>query len=181
MPNGRFTPSTEGDLATVSAPTPEDQLEISRLFYRYAHAIDGKDFDSLFEIFTEDAIIHYDMMGGTKLPLAEMVEWLRENLQIFRVTQHAVSNPMIEMDGGADSDTARSICYLTASHQQIDLEGRSTVFIDKGAYHDRLRRTASGWRIERRTLERFLLHGDFVSPDQVKRFDTAPPVLADPY
>lgn len=160
-------------------PTPEDFVAISQLLYGYAAAVDGKDLESLRDLFTEDAIIHYDLLGGAKKPLDEMIPWLQGTLQMFQVTQHAVSNPVIEVD--EDGNTARSRCYLIASHEQVGQDGRRTVFIDKGAYHDVLRRTPAGWRIERRTLRRFMMHGDFQAPDSVESTTEGAEALLDPH
>jgi len=148
----------------------QDQMEISRLLYRYARAIDSRELDGLRSIFTEDAVIHYDLEGGTKLPVGEMIDWLRTNLRIFRATQHAISAPLVEIDG----DRARSTCYLTAVHQQVAVDGCRTVFYDHGIYSDELVRSADGWRIRTRRLNRILMHGDFTMPDQTKPYDAPP-------
>lgn len=143
-----------------------DRLEICDLLYSYARAIDSRDFTALDRIFTADAIIDYDLPGGARLPLEEMKTWLADVLQIFRGTQHVITNPLIEVDGGC----ARSTSYLTASHEQVGLEGRVTVFVDNGVYSDRLVRTNDGWRITERKLSRLFLHGEFQMPDEVERF-----------
>lgn len=147
-----------------------DQFEICDLLYLYARAIDSRDFEALDDIFTADAMIDYDLPGGVRLPLQQMKAWLHEALQIFRGTQHVITNPLIEIDG----DRACSTCYLSASHEQVGLEGRVTVFVDKGVYSDRLVRTSMGWRIATRKLSRLFLHGDFQMPGEVERFTSTP-------
>ena len=59
----------------------DDHLQITRLLYLYARAIDSKDFALFDRIFAPEAVIHYDVDGGTKLPVAEMKQWLGEVLQ----------------------------------------------------------------------------------------------------
>jgi 3-phenylpropionate/cinnamic acid dioxygenase small subunit len=135
-------------------------LEISQALYRYAQAIDGKDFSLLETVFTPDAVIHYDLPGGTRLPFPEMVAWLAQVLQIFSKTQHCVSNVLVEVSG----DEANSTCYLSAAHEQIAADGGRSTFVDHGTYHDRWVRTAKGWRIRERVLRRTLLRGDIQPP-----------------
>jgi hypothetical protein len=147
-----------------------DELEIRRKLYLYARAIDGKRFELFDEIFTQDAEIHYDVDGGTKLPQLEMRAWLGEMLQMFHVTQHAVANPIIDVHG----DHARSTCYLVATHEQLAEDGRRAVFMDHGIYADEWVRTASGWRSVRRRLSRFVFHGDFIMPDECRKFASPP-------
>jgi len=149
----------------------QDRLDISDLLYRYAHAIDGKDFDILDSLFTADAVVHYDVEGGAELPFGEMKSWLGNVLQMFRATQHCVTNPVIVFDG---PDSAHSVCYLTATHEQVTDDGRRAIFVDQGIYSDSLDRTADGWRIRHRKLTRIVCHGDFIAPDEAIAHPHAP-------
>jgi 3-phenylpropionate/cinnamic acid dioxygenase small subunit len=153
-----------------------DREEITQVLYLYARAIDAKEFSLLDAVFVPDAVIDYAVAGGTRLPLSEMVGWLREALSMFRMTQHVITNPIVELDG----ERARSTAYLTATHVQVSLDGKSTVFVDHGVYKDAWVRTPKGWRIQSRRLERFLMHGDFQMPDQCKRYLSAPKPVALP-
>jgi 3-phenylpropionate/cinnamic acid dioxygenase small subunit len=143
-----------------------DHIEITQLIYRYAKAIDTRDFELLSSVFTPDASIHYEVERGTKLPFREMVGWLREVLQIFRVTQHLMTNPSIELHG----DTASSQTYLTASHVQRKLDGEDVMTVQGGVYSDLHVRTELGWRIKQRTLKDVYVQGEFLGPDQVQKF-----------
>lgn len=153
-----------------------DRDAIVNALYLYARAIDTKDFSLLESIFTDDALIDYSVPGGTKLPIREMIPWLKEALSMFRLTQHCVTNPIVVVQG----DRATSTAYLTATHEQVGLNGRETTFVDHGIYKDRWLRTAHGWRISRRRLERFFLRGDFQLPSECKRYPTAPRPVALP-
>jgi 3-phenylpropionate/cinnamic acid dioxygenase small subunit len=153
-----------------------DRDEIAQLLYLYARAIDAKEFALLDSVFAPEAEIDYAVPGGTRLPLCEMVAWLRDALSMFRMTQHVISNPIVEVDG----DCASSTAYLTATHEQVGLDGKRTVFVDHGVYKDAWVRTPHGWRIRARRLERFLMHGDFQMPDQCRRYPTAPQPVALP-
>ncbi len=146
---------------------PQDVLEIERLLYLYGRAIDTRDLDSLREVFAPDAEIEYAVVGGTRLRLPEMLEWLRGALTQFRVTQHAISTPIIELDG----DRARSECYLSAAHVQERLDGAFVYVMLHGIYRDELARGPRGWRIARRRLDPLYATGEFAAPDQVKHYD----------
>jgi hypothetical protein len=150
---------------------PDDVLEIERLLYRYGRAIDTRDLESLREVFAPDAEIHYAVTGGTRLPLSEMIGWLRGALTQFRVTQHAITTPIIELDG----DRARSECYLSAAHVQERTDGREVYVMLHGIYRDEWVRRPEGWRISRRRLDHLYATGAFAAPDQVKHFEKPVP------
>ena len=160
-------------MASIST---EDRAEIIETLYLYARAIDAKDFGLLERVFTPDAVIHYDVPGGTRLALPEMVAWLKNALAMFRMTQHVVTNPIVESDG----ERVRSAAYLTATHEQVGLDGKRTVFVDHGIYKDDWVKVGGAWRIRARRLQRFLMHGDFQMPDQCKTYPTAPQPVALP-
>lgn len=154
--------------------TTEGRIEIVETLYLYARAIDAKEFGLLERVFAPNAVIHYDVPGGTRLPVSEMVPWLRNALAMFRMTQHVISNPIVETAG----DRVRSAAYLTATHEQVGLDGRRTVFVDHGIYKDDWVKVGGAWRIRARRLQRFLMHGDFQMPDQCKTYPTAPQPVA---
>ena len=155
--------------------TQEDRTAIVETLYLYARAIDAKEFGLLARVFAPDGVVHYDVPGGSRLPVAELVPWLRNALAMFRMTQHVVTNPIIEE---AADGTVRSAAYLTATHEQVGLDGRRTVFVDHGIYKDDWVKLAEGWRIRARRLERFLMQGDFQMPDHCKSYPTAPQSVA---
>jgi hypothetical protein len=51
-----------------------------------------------------------------------------------------------------DQDVAEHSCYFQAAHVGHGAPS-GDLYIAGGRYHDRLRRTASGWRISHRSLE----------------------------
>jgi 3-phenylpropionate/cinnamic acid dioxygenase small subunit len=142
-----------------------DHQEIAQNLYRYARAVDTRNFDLLDGIFTADALIRYDVPGGRELSYPNLKEWLAETLAIFQRTQHVISNPLIELSG----DAARSTCYLTAKHVQIAKNGNKVVTTQGGIYSDVHARTTHGWRISRRTLSGVYVLGTFLGPDEVQR------------
>lgn len=146
--------------------TPDEACslaEIQQKIYRYGWCIDHRSFSELDAIFTENAIVHYDVPGGVKKPWAEMKEWLPGGLQLFRVTQHNMSNPLVELDG----DAARSTTYGHLIHVQHHKDDTSSVFRHHTIYRDEWVRGADGWRIRRRTLSNLYMDGPVYGPDRV--------------
>ncbi len=149
--------------------TPEECCaitEIQQKIYRYGWCIDHRSFDELDAIFTPDAIVHYDVPGGVKKPWPEMKQWLPEGLQLFRVTQHNMSNPLVELDG----DTARSTTYGHLIHVQHHKDDSSSVFRHHAIYRDEWLRGADGWRVRRRTLSNVYMDGAVYGPDRVHTY-----------
>ena len=143
-----------------------DIIEIQQKFYRYGWCIDHRTFGELDALFTEDAIVHYDVPGGVKKSWPEMKQWLPEGLQLFRVTQHNMSNPLVELDG----DTARSTTYGHLIHVQHHKDDSSSVFRHHAIYHDEWLRGADGWRVRRRTLSNVYMDGAVYGPDRVHTY-----------
>lgn len=122
-----------------------DKFEIQELLTAYAHAIDGRSFDMLDNLFTPDADIDYTASGGIKGRLEEIKPFLQGALPMFKATQHFVTNPLIKLDG--DIATSRSLLFNTMTMEQDS--GNQTLLI--GAwYNDELVRTENGWRIAKR-------------------------------
>jgi 3-phenylpropionate/cinnamic acid dioxygenase small subunit len=131
--------------------TPEDladKQEVVELLYRYATALDSRDWDLLATVFTDDGVADYSSLG---LPVcdgaAAIVGACRTTLVGFDATQHIISNPVVELDG----DRARARCYFQAQHRLVGAPGGDN-FIVAGTYEDAVVRTAGGWRIAHRTL-----------------------------
>jgi 3-phenylpropionate/cinnamic acid dioxygenase small subunit len=147
----------------------EDVAEITQLLYRYARAIDGKDWKALERVFTPDARIHYAVERGAELSFAQLGPWLAQAMQIFKVTQHVITNPLVELAGEA----ARCTSYLTGTHLQVRLDGTEIRVTEGSVYRDELVRSVEGWRIRARRLERTWLDGTYLGPDEVRRFPSA--------
>ena len=143
-----------------------DVSEITQLLYRYARAIDAKDWKTLERVFTPDARIHYAVERGAELAFSQLGPWLAQAMQIFKVTQHVITNPLVELSG----DTARCTSYLTGTHLQVRHDGTELRVTEGSVYRDELARTAEGWRIRARRLERTWLDGTYLGPDEVRRF-----------
>ena len=123
----------------------EDRLDIDDVLTRYTIAIDRKDFALLDKVFTPDARLDFTSPGGPSGGLADVRTWLESVLADFEVTQHLVTNRLIEVDG----DQATASSYLFNPMASGD-----TFFYFGGYYHDRLVRTPDGWRIAERKVEK---------------------------
>jgi 3-phenylpropionate/cinnamic acid dioxygenase small subunit len=123
----------------------QDRLAIDDLLTRYARAIDGKDYSLLDTCFTPDAHIDYTSSGGAAGSYPEVRDWLEKTLAMFTMTQHSVTNRHVEITG----DTASSHSHF---YNPMRFES-GQMFTVGGYYHDRLVRTAEGWRIVERIEE----------------------------
>lgn len=151
------------------ADAAADVSEVTQLLYRYARAIDGRDWKALERVFTPDARIHYAVERGAELSFAELGPWLARALAIFKATQHVITNPLVELAG----DSARCTSYLTGTHVQVRRDGTEVLTTEGSMYSDRLVRTPEGWRIAARKLERIWVDGAYLGPDEVRLFPSS--------
>jgi 3-phenylpropionate/cinnamic acid dioxygenase small subunit len=131
-----------------------DRLEIQDLFTRYCFAIDDRDWQALDDLFTSDAHIDYTATGGAAGPLAEIKQWLAGALGACGMSQHMVAVPNLSING--DSATSRMILFNPMMME--DAEGKQSTFFCGVWYHDRLVRTAQGWRIAERSQKLAYMH-----------------------
>jgi len=127
-----------------------DRLEIQQLFTDYASAIDQKNFDALDVVFTADAYIDYRAMGGIDGRFPEIKAWLAQVLPNFPNYFHLVSNVALKIEGDRASSTI--VCF---NPMQVNLpDGKSQVMFLGLWYHDKLVRTAQGWRMSERVEQK---------------------------
>jgi 3-phenylpropionate/cinnamic acid dioxygenase small subunit len=155
----------------VTSQQTSDLLEIQQLIYRYAWLIDTRDFAGLGSVFAPGAEVHYNVFGGVKQSWPEIQAFLRVGLSLHRVTQHQMSNPLVDLDG--DRATART--YGNLVHVQELLDGKPSYVVQHAVYHDALARRAEGWRITSRRLDNLFVQGRFLGPDRVKTFEKPQP------
>ena len=129
-----------------------DRFEIQDLVFRYAELVDSKQFDSLREVFTEDAFVDYSAMGGSVGNLEDTLAFLRAAVtaEVFPHTQHLNANIQIKVDG--DRATGR-VMFFNPMHMAVSAEQKHMFFLGLW-YLDEYRRTAKGWRISRREEEK---------------------------
>jgi ketosteroid isomerase-like protein len=118
---------------------PNDVIEISNLVSRYGHVIDAREWDSLPELFTDDAVFDSSSMadGAVVTGLAA----IRSRWEVWprHPIAHHATNVVVS---AAEPDTAT----VVSKGLGIRDEGVTTV-----VYRDTVVRTEHGWRIKRRS------------------------------
>src|ERR1700730_1259293 len=126
----------------------EQRLRIADVLYRYATALDARDWELLAQVFAEDAIYSIGAHGEIR-GVSAIAARIAELIGGYESTQHLVTNPVIEVDG----THARSTSYVRAYHHWTgDDRSRNKMELG-GVYRDELVSTAHGWRITHRVLE----------------------------
>jgi 3-phenylpropionate/cinnamic acid dioxygenase small subunit len=134
-----------------------DRDAITDVLYRYARALDGRDWEALRTVFTEDAVGEYTgRINATFHGVAAIIGLVSRALGGLEASQHIIANPVIDVDG----DEARSRCYLHAQHYRPARATGGSTYVVGGTYHDRLVRASGGWRIAHRRLEIAWMKGD---------------------
>ena len=126
------------------AASLEDRLALGELAFRYARAVDRRDWSLAATLFTENCVLcgpGYELVGREKI-LAGL-----RLIDRYSATQHSVHNQLVEVAG----DLATGETYCTAHHVYAR-DGRSRM-LDWGIrYQDRCVREAGAWRYARRDL-----------------------------
>ncbi len=116
-----------------------DELEIQRLLYRYARAVDTKDWDLYRTVFTDDAHIDYssDVFVGS---LDEAIGFFTGDFsKLVAMSMHYLTNIEAEIDG--DTAKVRAMFY-----NPTQIAGLSELSVFGGSYYHDLVRTSDGWR-----------------------------------
>ncbi|BBY29344.1 nuclear transport factor 2 family protein [Mycolicibacterium sediminis] len=119
-----------------------DHAEITALLYRYARAVDTKDWDLYRSVFTADAHIDYSSAGAVVGTLDEVVAWFASNVGLLPWSMHYVTN--VEADVLGDTATVRAMFF-----NPMQLPGMTETSSCGGYYHHEMVRTSDGWRSRR--------------------------------
>lgn len=117
-----------------------DRLEIPALLYRYARAVDTKDWLLYRSVFTDDARIDYTSAGAIAGGRDEVADWLAAAFDAIPMSMHYITNIEI-LAGGTDTATVRSMFY-----NPMQLAGMTGLTCCGGYYHHELVRTGDGWK-----------------------------------
>lgn len=117
-----------------------EHSDISALLYRYARAVDSKDWELYRSVFTEDAHIDYSSAGAIVGSRDEVVDWFAANFGVIPWSMHYITNIEI-LDGDSDTATVRAMFY-----NPMQLPGMAEMSACGGYYHHELVRTPDGWR-----------------------------------
>lgn len=116
-----------------------DEVDIARLLYRYARAVDTKDWQLYRSVFTEDAVIDYSSAGIPVGSREEIVEFFTQAFGAIPWSMHYITN--IEADISGDTADVRAMFY-----NPMQLPGMAEQSACGGYYFHQLVRTADGWR-----------------------------------
>lgn len=117
-----------------------EHADISALLYRYARAVDSKDWELYRSVFTEDAHIDYSSAGAIVGNRDEVVDWFVANFGVIPWSMHYITNIEI-LDGDGVTATVRAMFY-----NPMQLPGMAEMSACGGYYHHELVRTPDGWR-----------------------------------
>lgn len=116
--------------------------DIAELLARYCRGIDRCDADELDRVFADDARIDYGFGAQDK---ATTCASLMATIGGMRLTQHAIGNVIVDLDGGR----ARAETQCVALHI-VGEPGAETELTVGGRYLDTLEERPEGWRIVER-------------------------------
>jgi 3-phenylpropionate/cinnamic acid dioxygenase small subunit len=117
-----------------------DASEVAALLYRYARAVDSKDWELYRSVFTEDARIDYSSAGAVVGTRDEVVDWFAANFGVIPWSMHYITNIEILASDG-DTAIVRAMFY-----NPMQLPGMTEMSACGGYYHHELVRTPDGWR-----------------------------------
>jgi SnoaL-like domain len=133
-----------------------DRASISDLLFRFARALDTKDFGAYTALYASDGVLELpDPRSGSYFTLrqAELTEALPRSLGRYSATHHLSCNHQIEISG----DRATSRSYLQAVHVGSEPRQRWSA---GGWYDCEYRREQRGWRFTRVRLTAVWLDGE---------------------
>lgn len=118
---------------------------IRGLILRYCRGVDRLDWDMVASVFWPDAKLTY---GASQTP-AQFIAGAKIGLPLYALTQHSVSNVLIEVNG----DRAEGEAYCLARHRSAATQSAPAEdFLWGGRYVDRYERRSGEWRISRRVV-----------------------------
>src|SRR6476469_9216654 len=94
---------------TLSVQEISDRLEIQDLLVAYGYAMESHDWEGLDDVFTEDAIIDYTDLHGTRGDLATTKQFMQALANRPREAQYMVSPSKIVFAADSDNASARTI------------------------------------------------------------------------
>ncbi len=118
--------------------------EITEVLYRYSRATDRADLDLLRSVFHPNAHDDHGMYVG---PIEGLIERWKTPSRAYPITQHAISNILIDLDGAA----ANVESYFNAVHRKKDATGAWDELL-RGRYLDRFEQRDGVWRIAKRVV-----------------------------
>jgi ketosteroid isomerase-like protein len=116
-----------------------DEADITRLLFRYARAVDTKDWELYRSVFTDDAVVDYSSNGIPAGARDEIADFLAKAFIALPMSMHYITNVEADVDG--DTAKVRAMFY-----NPTQLPGSSALSYFGGYYFHDLVRTDDGWR-----------------------------------
>jgi hypothetical protein len=129
--------------------TASDRAELIELLGHYADIADLKEFTDLpRRVFTDPLTLDFGSVADIPpmtVPLGDYVETLRAAFAPYVATHHAITGPVVEIDG----DRATIHAHVRAEHWlPADLvDGGPNYWLVVGFYDNEAVRTTDGWRL----------------------------------
>ncbi|MEV4124362.1 nuclear transport factor 2 family protein [Nocardia sp. NPDC049707] len=124
-----------------------DKQEITEVLYRYARAVDRKDFDRVADCYFPDAI---DNHGGYVGTVDGLIEDMKSRHATIDSSLHYITNVLIDLDGDTANVESYCLCYLRQAPARPGAsQSRATI---KCRYVDRFERRDGQWRIADRIV-----------------------------
>jgi len=121
-----------------------DKAEIKESLARYSICVDTGDTHGFAALFTEDGLWEWEAAGLQFCGHSQLRRVAEVVHSHAKGSQHAVSNPVVEIDG----DNARSICQLTCFLSKPE----KIYSLMIGYYEDEWVNVDGKWRISRRVV-----------------------------
>ena len=122
----------------------DDRLALQELAYRYARAVDRREYAAFAALFTADGVLcgpGYEMKGRAEIARGIAL------IEQYASTQHCVHNQLVEVRG--DAASGETYCVARHVYERAGVPRK----LDMGVrYQDEYRRESTGWRIARREL-----------------------------
>ncbi len=141
-----------------------DKQEITEVLYRYARAVDRKDFERVAECYFPEAI---DNHGGYVGTVDGLIEDMKSRHATIDSSLHYITNVLIDLHGDTANVESYCLCYLRqAPAAPGGPQSRVTV---KCRYVDRFERREGQWRI----ADRIVVFDESVTEEIVDSLDGA--------
>jgi 3-phenylpropionate/cinnamic acid dioxygenase small subunit len=118
----------------------EDEVEIHRLLARYCHSCDDGDFDSLIDLFVEEASFVYEKSAPSGR--IAIRRWFESTQPPERRGKHLTTNIVVTLHGD-DASVISDFVFLAGSDSRLSPQVA-------GRYLDDLRYDEGQWRFARR-------------------------------
>lgn len=133
------------------------RAEVTDVMHAYATGIDRRDWQLFQSIFTDEVDLDFSSWGSEpgRRSAKDWAAGVCQSLSGFTATQHVMSNHVVTLNG----DEAVCVTYMQALHYLL-IDGKQNMQSLGGYYTNRLRRTATGWKIFSCTLTVTWMLGD---------------------